>query len=75
MRLVEHLIAFHNMFNKCNNTGARRLKEYCVKGHTSDQLHIKTQKMCKNVQIIAGYHENLHTITHNSNGMDMKQME
>ena len=44
-----------------------------MKGHTSNQLHIKTlTTMCKSVQIIASNHKNVHKITRNSNGMDTK---
>ena len=43
--------------------------------YTSTQLHIKTPtKVCKSVQITAGNHENVHTIKHNSNGMNIKKV-
>ena len=41
-----------------------------MKGHTNNQKHIK---LCKSVQIIAGCHENVYTVTHNRNGMDIKR--
>ena len=44
-----------------------------MKGHTSNQLHIETlSTMCKSLQIIASNHENVHTITHKSNDIDIK---
>ena len=44
-----------------------------MKGHTSNQLHVQTlTTICKSVQIIARNHKNVHTITRNSNGMDIK---
>ena len=44
-----------------------------MKGHTSNQLHIKTPKtICKSMQIIASNHGNFHTVAQNSNGMDVK---
>ena len=44
-----------------------------MKGHISSQLHVETlTTMCKSVQIIARTHENVHTIIHNSNDMDIK---
>ena len=47
--------------------------EYSVKGHTSNQLYIETlTTMCKGMPISASSHENVHTITRNSNGIDIK---
>ena len=38
MRLAEHLISFHNEFNKFNNTGARMI----------DSIYHRTSKLLKN---------------------------